>query len=839
MLPTLALAALAAAVPVLGSKDDAFNSHMHRDIIRRAGITSDVTQVSGKAFDFIIAGGGLAGLALAGRLSEYSNQTVLVIEAGSDGSDYANNIDIPGYSYINSLTRPNMPTDWQYQTVSQASAGGVQKRWPRGKLLGGSAAVNGLFWCRGDSGEYDDWAALNPGANQTWNWAEMQKYINKAEQFHAPPQAQATQFNMKYDASVHGTSGPIQAGFSQYIYPFTSNWIPAWNAMGLPAHDLADGSTRGVMITPSTLNPTNQSRVDSKIGYIDPLPPRANLFILTGQQVTGIVFNGTKDASGNVVASGVSFSAGSGQTVYSVQANKEVILSGGVVGSAQILQLSGIGPQTVLQPLGINTLVDLPVGHNLQDHASYTLYFNTQQIDNWQQFANNAGAQAQALTEWQQSSTGLWTYVNEAVGYISYADMMGSNASAATAAQALNLQDMANQVTQMHNLPTSVQAGLAEQYKLLQSRLQDNTGQLEIILTMWGSGPNNIGIQMGIQHPFSRGTIFINSKDAFTAPTIDPSYFSVGPDAQILTAGSEWVRNLAKAGPFAQQITGESGASVGLTGQALTTYATTQAGTEFHPLGTCSMLPRAQGGVVDTNLLVYGTNNVRVVDASIMPLQVSAHLMASTYGIAEKAADIIKQAHWKPPPPPQSSTAATTTEQESTAVPGQATDSAVANAERPASKGLSSTAKLGIGIGVGVGVGLLLAILAFLCCCRRKNQKKASDEKGWYAQGQTQDNGAWDTGAAYREQDSFAMGDVPGRPQRPFSTAPSISTMATHDLPGQGTISRSGSEYGNLGAGDLPPGASHGTDSPYRDYPTPGQNSGISTPQGYPQQYRD
>ncbi|TXT05958.1 hypothetical protein VHUM_03719 [Vanrija humicola] len=838
MLPTLAIAALAAALPALANNDHAWNSHVHRDIIRRAGIISDVSQVNGNAFDFIIAGGGLAGLALAGRLSEYSNQTVLVIEAGGDGSDYADNINIPGYSYINSLTRPGMPTDWQYQTVSQQSAGGVRKRWPRGKLLGGSAAVNGLFWCRGDASEYDDWAKLNPGANQTWDWAEMQKYMNKAEKFNSPPQAQATQFNIPVDASAHGTSGPIQAGFSQYIYPFTSNWIPAGTAMGLPAKDLADGTTRGITITPSTLNPANQTRVDSKIGYIDPLPPRANLFILTGQQVTRVLFNGTKDGDGNAVASGVSFSAGSGETVYSAQANKEVILAGGVVGSPQILQLSGIGPQSVLQPLGIDTLVDLPVGHNLQDHTSYTMYFNTQQIDSWQQLASSTSAQAEALAQYNNDRTGPWTYVNEAVGYISYADMVGGNATAGTNARALDLQGMVNTVTQMHTLPTSVQAGLSAQYRLLQSRLQSSAGQVEIILTMWGSGPNNVGIQMGLQHPFSRGTIFITSQDAFTPPNIDPSYFSVGPDAAILTAASEWVRNLAKAGPFAQQITGESGGTTGLTGQDLQNYATSNAGTEYHPLGTCSMLPREQGGVVDTNLIVYGTHNVRVVDSSIMPLQISAHLMASTYGIAEKAADIIKQAHWKPPPPPESSTVATT-EQESTALPGKATDSAVANAEKPASKGLSNNAKLGIGIGVGVGVGAILAVLAFLCCFRRRNQKKAADEKGWYSQGQTQDNGAWDTGAAYREQDSFAMGNVPAPPQRPFSSAPSISTMATHDLPGQGTVSRSGSEYGTLGAGDLPPGAAPGTDSPYRDYPSPGENSGISTPQGYPQQYRD
>lgn len=721
-------------------------------------------------------------------------------------------------SYGNSLTSSK---DWGYSTIAQTNAGDVAKKWPRGKLLGGSGAVNGMFWGRASSHEYDAWGELNPGTNVTWDWDEVDKYIKKAETLGTPSQENIDTFHIPIDRSAHGTSGPIHVGWSQYIYPFTANWVPSWQALNFTAKDLAAGDVHGVTITPSTMFQDNQTRCDSKAGYISSIPPRQNLVILTGQQVTGILFNGTKDASGNAIASGVKFSPWDGGQVYSVQANKEVILAGGTIGSAQILQLSGIGPQSVLQGLDIPVVKDLPVGFNLQDHPSATMYFNTGQIDNWAQFwADNAAgeaARAAALTEWQNSKTGTYTYINEAVGYVSYTDIT-SAADASTAANGIDVAATVQSVTSAHNLPSSVASGLADQYNILKQWLTDTTGQLEIILTMWGSGANNIGIQVALQHPFSRGTVMINSNNAFRAPTIDPDYFSVDIDKEIFTSGAQWVRSsLVTSGPFKDSITGESGGSVGLTGNSLTTYMTTLASTEYHPHGTCSMLPEDKGGVVDTRLIVYGTSNVRVIDASIIPLHLSAHLMATTYGIAEKGADIIKQAHWKPPPPPQSSSASVpaTSTSEEIAVIGEATDSSVADAQRDATNtGLSSTAKIGMGVGIGVGAGAILGGLLFLFCIRKK-KRPAADEKGWYA-GANQDAGAWDAQQAYREQDAYPMGGMAApRPNRFSSAGASVSTMATADLQGMHSGHRDDSSYS---LGDYSRG---GAASPYRDEPSP------------------
>lgn len=705
--------------------------------------------------------------------------------------------------------------DWQYTTTSQGNLGGKQVKWPRGKLLGGSGAVNGMFWGRASSHEYDAWADLNPGGNVTWDWTEMNKYIQKAETLGWPTQSNIDTFHIAIDEKAHGTSGPIHIGWSDYIYPFTANWVPSWEALNFTNKDLAAGDTRGVTLTPSTLFQDNQTRCDSKAGYIDSQPDRPNLVILTRQQVTEVLFNGTKDDAGNDVASGISFTANDGAAVYSVQANKEVILAGGTIGSPQVLQLSGIGPSSVLTPLDISVRRDLPVGHNLQDHASSTMYFSTTEIENWAQLWSNQDAVAAALAEWKSNKSGVLTYINEAVGYVSMADIT-SAAEATTAANGVNVAQTVADMAAAHDMPANVQAGLTAQYNIQKTWLTDATGQLEIILSMWGSGTNNVGIQVALQHPFSRGTCHINSKSAFTKPTIDPSYYAVDIDRQIIGAGANFVRRLTAAGPFGNTITGETGATAGATGGALTTAMQNGASTEYHPHGTCSMLPEDMGGVVDTRLIVYGTSNLRVIDSSIIPLHISAHLMATTYGIAEKGADIIKQAHWKPPPPPESSLTASATTDDVAQI-GEATDSSVANAQKDAATtGLSTTAKIGVGVGVGVGAGALLGLLVF-CLCIRKKKRPTTDEKGWYAGANSQDNSAWDAQQAYREQDAFPMGGMGApRPSRFSSAHASISTMATADLQGLHPGQRQDSSYS---LGDYSRGS--GAATPYRDDPSP------------------
>ncbi|WWD20874.1 hypothetical protein CI109_105351 [Kwoniella shandongensis] len=811
----------------------------HRRALKRS-ITNDASSVNGMSFDFVIAGGGVAGLTLAARLSEWSNVTVLCIEAGGDGTDVEDKIDIPGYSYLNSLT--GSAYDWAYTTTPQSDSLNISYHWPRGKGLGGSGAINGLFFGRGSSIEYDAWATLNPNAEETWDWNEVNKYIKKAENFTAPPDDVLQKLGMVVNASAHGTDGPIQAGYSQYIYDENAKWIPAWNSLGLPAQDTASGSTRGATLSTSTLNSSNQTRSDSKAGYIDPLPPRSNLVILTGQQVTGIIFNGSTDASGNVIASGLKFQANAQAESYSVQANLEVILAGGTVGSPQILQLSGIGPKDILSNLGIASKVDLPVGYNLQDHVSYSMYWTTPEGTlTWNNLSASTDLQQSELAKYKQSRTGMWTYINEAVGYPSMADIT-SDTEAASYATTVNSQidQQVTQVTSWQNLPANVATGLKAQYKIQQEWLTSDVGQLEIILTLLGKGGNQLGIQVALQHPFSRGTIMIASTNAFEEPLINPDYFGVGYDIDIMGYGSAFARRLAAASPLNQVMITEQFPGATVVDDALATYTKTNCGTEYHPLGTCSMLPKDSGGVVDTTLTVYGTANLRVIDASIMPLQLSAHLMASSYGIAEKGADIIKKKHQKviaAAVTPNSTTNAGS-QQQTTASAGKATDTAItgANNNLASQSTLSTGAKAGIGAGVGAGVAVILAGLLAFFCLRRKKSKAAATEKGWYNNrpaGQGWNDGVG--GSEYKEAaagsypmaafDSHATEPLQG-PHASGSAAPwahsrtqSVNTIATADLASR-TPMRSGSAYGLSGN-------TSGTGTPYRD---DGSDDGHSYP---------
>ena len=332
------------------------------------------------------------------------------------------------------------------------------------------------------------------------------------------------------------------------------------------------------------------------------------------------------------------------------------------------------------------------------------------------------------------------------------------------------IDSLVSDVTSWQTLPDNVSAGLKAQYDIMHQRMSTDLGQLEIIMTMLGNNgaQNELGIQVALQHPWSRGSIFISNTDPFTQPTIDPDYFGVGYDIDIMSYGSAFARRLAAAEPLNNVMTTETVPGAGVTGDALNTFTKSTAGTEYHPLGTCSMLPRNMGGVVDTNLVVYGTSNLRVIDASIMPLQVSAHLMASTYGIAEKGADMIKSKYFAVQEVANTTNTASNSGDANTAGTtakiGQATDAAVTTQNNKETSGspLSMGAKIGIGLGAGLGAAALLAAVVrhsisillndspqiIFCCLKRKKQAPGS-KGGWYESTATADPSGGEAHGSY------------------------------------------------------------------------------------------
>ena len=624
-----------------------FNAQKHH-LASRADTSDDVGKVSDKEFDFVVVGGGVGGLAIASRLSEEENLTVAVIEAGGDGSDVEDQIYIPGYSYLHGLTVSSY--DWNYYVEQQAVINGNDKtfgsRWPRGKGLGGSGAINGLFWCRGSTPEYDAWNTLNPDSPIDWGWDEMQKYMKRSETLHKPTQEQIDTFHISFNEDDHGSDGPIQVGWPYYIYEGVKHWIPAYEALDINIpQDGASGNNHGPVITPSILNPTNMSRSDPKAGYIDPLPPRSNLKILTNHLVTSIDFSDEKDAQGNLIANGVYFGKADGsdkKNLYHVKAKKEVILSGGTVNTPQLLQLSGIGPKNLLDKLDIDIKKVLPgVGHNLQDHAATAVYFNSNVPETWYELKDDQIA-AEELDKWKNNNgESKWSYINQAIGYPDANDIMPNEVDNFVNKIKSGIDDYAKSVKDMYDEDDTVIEGMKQQWDITQGYLKNEIGQLEMLMTMLGGGPGELGFQVALQHPFSRGVIEINSTDPFTHPLINPGYLTHNADMEILRQGVRFAIKLSKAGEMADFITTQENFNND-SDDDIDANIRDDAHTEYHPLGTASMLPLDKGGVVNTSLIVYGTSNIRVVDSSVIPLEISAHLMATTFGIAEKAADIIK-----------------------------------------------------------------------------------------------------------------------------------------------------------------------------------------------------
>ncbi|KAG9123084.1 hypothetical protein FRC07_000258 [Ceratobasidium sp. 392] len=639
------------------------------------------------AYDFVIAGGGLAGLVLASRLTEDSNTTVLVLEAGASGDAVKSRIDIPGNAYYSSLL--NTDYDWQYVTEPQAMLGNRQLPWPRGKVLGGyvtrhfaaaplkltknhyyfprrktnsSTAVNGLYMVRPSALEVDAWSQLLPdqASAKAWSWASLFEAMKKSENFTEPSDKIKSAGRILYDITSHGRSGPLQYSYPGYIVPVVGNWTATLDWIGIPpSPDANGGSGWGGFIATSSINPTNWTRSYSRSAYIDPLGPRPNLAILPNATVTRMLWADQKDGNGKAVANGVEFAASRTGAKRTVTARKEVILAGGAVGSPNIAMHSGIGPRDVLEKLNISVVYELPgVGAHLQDHLSTEVVFRTT--------AETAASIRGSGTLDNGTAAPFLSFINSAIAYANITDLFGDWAPTFQEELKANLTDSLNRL-----VPSSdprVKKGYQAVYETTMNKLlMTQAGQVELLFSLTGtsSGSDTIAIQAALQHPFSHGRLYINSTDPFDQPVIDPNYLSHYGDIVMLREGLKLARKLGQTQPLNGSIVEEvsPGNSV-VTDADWDNWLPGKVGTEYHPSCTMSMLPEDHAGVIDADLRMYGTSNVRVVDSSIYPIQFAAHLMAPTYGMAEQAASIIR-AQYNGIPPPASTV--------STSAPGSAT----------------------------------------------------------------------------------------------------------------------------------------------------------------------
>ncbi|TFY67273.1 hypothetical protein EVJ58_g1731 [Rhodofomes roseus] len=691
-----AASAVGAALAVAHPRDPSDDLH-ERQLLRR-NIVYD-GQIA-DSYDYIIVGGGTAGLVLANRLSQDSNTSVLVLEAGDSGDSVKSQIDIPSMTYYDSLVGTSY--DWQYTTTAQTNSNNRQLTWPRGKVLGGSSAINGMYLVRPDALEINEWASLVDNGS-IWNWDNLFADMKKSESYSAPSSSVQSVLNVQANTSAHGSDGPIHASYPGYVVPAVGAWTDTLNAVGVASSSDPDsGDGWGAFIATSAINPSNWTRSYSRSGYLDPLPPRSNLAILPNATVTKLVLS---NATGGMAASSVQYASAKGATSNSVSVNKEVILAAGAVGSPQILMVSGVGPEDVLQAAGVPVNVALPgVGQHLQDHIYAEVQWKTSDQTGATMYFGNYSSGRVSSVQAPTTSTPFLSFINSATAYVNFSTLVsGADTYAQQIAAAVD--------TSAASLVPSQYSEVVEGYKAIynltaQKFLTSSVGHMEMLLSYTGAGADNqeiVAVQAALQHPFSQGRLYISSSSVFDAPVIDPNYLSHEADITTLREGLKLCRIIGNTAPLSQYMGEETapGSSV-QTDDEWDAWLAKNIYTEYHPSCSCAMLPQSLGGVVDANLKVYGLTNVRVADSSVFPFEFSAHLQAPVYGLAEQAASLIKGTYTNVDTSASASASATSAGSSATTSSGSDQKSAAFAVGVPA-----WTALLGL-VGVLAGAGLVL-----------------------------------------------------------------------------------------------------------------------------------
>ncbi|KAK9413290.1 putative Glucose oxidase [Seiridium unicorne] len=563
-------------------------------------------------YDYIIAGAGTCGLVVANRLSADPDITVLVIEPGLDQRINPNVTSVTGF-----LTAYNTSIDWAYTVVPQASLAGRDMQYHAGKAWGGTSTINGMTYLRGDRAEVDAWETLgNPG----WNWDALWPHYKGVERFEVPTAAQVAA-GASWNPSFHGLEGDLTTGYPFELYngSLHETWRQTWEGLGFPWNDDANGGDiRGISIWPQTLDRDADTREDSARAFLHPVETRPNLKIIQGT-VKKLVWKEGKDSC---EADGVEYLTASGDSVV-LKAQKEVILSAGALRSPLILESSGIGHSGTLANLGIETRIDLPgVGENMIEQPLGSLGYTANVPDVTGTIA----------------PFGL---------FINAEDIFGDQTAGIAASTKANLSNWAAQISDANGGVIDAEA-LQKVFEVQHDLIFNQNVTIAEILTYFAtlSGAGfivNVGWPL---LPFSRGSVHLKSVDAIDDPLIDPKYLLADFDVTVMTGMGRVAQSFYYQEPISDLVTayvlpGDDILPRNATDAQWRSALENSVSPNHHALATAAMMSRELGGVVDPELRVYGTRNVRVVDASVVPLQISGHLTATLYALADRAAAII------------------------------------------------------------------------------------------------------------------------------------------------------------------------------------------------------
>ncbi|KAL4805413.1 GMC oxidoreductase-domain-containing protein [Aspergillus unguis] len=581
-----------------------YNSSSEIDI--QSSLLTDPHAVAGKHFDYIIAGGGLTGLTVAARLTSNPDISVLVIEEGFYESNAGPIIEDPNtYGEIFGTS-----VDQNYLTVPQIN--NRTELIKSGKGLGGSTLINGNSWTRPDKTQIDSWEEVF--GNEGWNWDVLFEYMN-AEEWARAPTAEQVAAGHYFDPACHGFNGTVHTGprdNGQPWSPLVRALMNATSGKGVPTQvDFNCGHPRGVSMIQNNLL-EGQVRADAAREWLLPNYQRQNLFVLTGQSVGRVLFDTNTTTQPKAI--GVNF--GIHKSVnFNVYATHEVLLAAGSSISPLILEYSGIGLKSVLDNANVTQVLDLPVGLNMQD---------------------------QTTTHVEACSKPSGNGQGQAVYFANITEIFGDDLPRVTALlNNTQLEQWAEETVARGGFHNAT--ALKLQYETLRSWILDeDVAFAELFMDTEGS----ISFDVWNLLPFTRGSLHILSSDPYLWQYAnDPKYYFNELDVLMQATTTRLARRLERDGAmgdyFDREVTPGSHVHDDASLDEWAEYVKLNFRPNYHAIGTCSMMARELGGVVDSEARVYGTKGLRVIDGSIPPIQVSAHVMTVFYGMALKIADAV------------------------------------------------------------------------------------------------------------------------------------------------------------------------------------------------------